>query len=122
MKGIPMNIVILHGVLSRELDVRELPSGDRVAAFDVTVRDEGLDTEVVPISWLSPTPAALDRLVTGTEVVVTGRVRRRWFRAGGATQSRTEVQASIVVPSRQARKAQQAVDDVLDEVAEWLSP
>jgi single-strand DNA-binding protein len=121
MKGIPMNIVILHGVLSREPEVRELPSGDHVATFDVTVRDEGLETDVVPISWLGASVAALDKLVAGTDVVVTGRVRRRWFRAGGATQSRTEVQASVVVPARQARKAQQAVDDALDSAAEWLS-
>ena len=116
-----MNIVILHGVLSREPDVRELPSGDHVATFDVTVRDEGLDTDVVPVAWLGASAAALDRLVAGGEVVVTGRVRRRWFRAGGATQSRTEVQATAVVPARQARKAQQAVDTALDAVSEWLS-
>ncbi len=116
-----MNIVILHGVLSREPEVRELPSGDHVATFDVTVRDEGLETDVVPVSWLGASAAALDKLMAGADVVVTGRVRRRWFRAGGATQSRTEVQATVVVPARQAKKAQQAVDGALEVAAEWLS-
>jgi single-strand DNA-binding protein len=116
-----MNIVILHGVLSREPEVRELPSGDHVTTFDVTVRDDGLDTEVVPISWLGAPSTVLDKLVAGIDVVVTGRVRRRWFRVGGATQSRTEVQATVVVPARQARRAQQAVDGALDAAAEWLS-
>ena len=48
-----MNIVLLHGVLAREPELRELPSGDHVASFDLTVRDDGHDTDVVPISWPS---------------------------------------------------------------------
>ena len=36
----------------------------------------------------------------GDEVLVTGRIRRRFFRAGGVTQSRTEVVATDVVPTR----------------------
>ena len=73
-EGNPMNIVILHGVLSREPEVRELPSGDHVATFDVTVRDEGLETDVVPVSWLGASAAALDKL--------DGRRRRRRHRSG----------------------------------------
>ena len=49
-----MNIVLLHGVLAREPELRELPSGDHVASFDLTVRDDGHDTDVVPISWPAP--------------------------------------------------------------------
>ena len=37
--------------------------------------------------------------------MVVGRVRRRFFRVGGATQSRTEVAADVVVPTRQAKRA-----------------
>ena len=33
-------------------------------------------------------------------MLVVGRVRRRFYRAGGSTQSRTEVVASAVVPLR----------------------
>ena len=50
-RGSPMNIVLLHGVLTREPDLRELPSGDHVASFDLTVRDDGYETEVVPVAW-----------------------------------------------------------------------
>jgi single-strand DNA-binding protein len=39
-----------------------------------------------------------------------GRVRRRFFRAGGTTQSRTEVVADSVVPARQAKRARAAVE------------
>ena len=38
-------------------------------------------------------------------VVVVGRVRRRFFRAGGATASRTEVVADRVVPARQRARS-----------------
>ena len=81
----------------REPELRELPSGDHVASFDLTVRDDGHDTDVVPISWHGAPVTVLDKLEPGGELIVTGRVRRRFFRAGGATQSRTEVVATAVV-------------------------
>jgi single-strand DNA-binding protein len=115
-----MNIVLLHGVLTREPDVRELPSGDHVASFDVTVRDDGYDTEVVPVAWPSAPLGSVDRLEAGSDVVVTGRVRRRFFRAGGATQSRTEVVAIAVVPSRQAKGVGRAIEASLATGDEWL--
>jgi single-strand DNA-binding protein len=116
-----MNIVLLHGVLTREPEVRELPSGDQVAAFDLTVRDDGYDTDVVPISWHEAPVHVLDKLGSGTEVVVTGRVRRRFFRAGGATQSRTEVVATAVVPTRQAKQVDRALEAALANGEEWLA-
>ena len=61
-----------------------------------------------------------DREVTvtaGDEVMVAGRVQRRFFRAGGSTQSRTEVVAAELVPARRTRstaRVQRAVLDALD--------
>ena len=115
-----MNIVLLHGVLAREPDVRELPSGDHVASFDLTVRDDGYETEVVPVTWPSAPLGSVDKLEPGSDLIVTGRVRRRFFRAGGATQSRTEVVASAVLPSRQAKAAHRAIDAALATEEEWL--
>jgi single-strand DNA-binding protein len=40
---------------------------------------------------------------------VVGRVRRRFFRAGGTTQSRTEVVADTVVPATQAKRVEAAL-------------
>ena len=116
-----MNVVLLQGVLSREPDIRSLPSGDQVASFDLTVRDEGCETDVVPVSWHDAPASALDKLEVGSDVVVTGRVRRRFFRAGGATQSRTEVVAAAVVPSRQTRGVQKALELALSTGDEWLA-
>ena len=50
-----------------------------------------------------------DPVEPGAEVVVSGRVRRRFFRAGGVTQSRTEVVADAVVATRQAKRARSLV-------------
>ena len=115
-----MNIVLLHGLLTREPEVRSLPSGDEVTTFDLTVRDDGHETEVVPISWHSAPANVIDKLEPGSEVVVTGRVRRRFFRAGGSTQSRTEVVATTVVPARQSRGVDKALEAALATGDEWL--
>ena len=45
-----------------------------------------------------------------------GRTRRRFFRVGGATQSRTEVVASVALPTRRAAAARKAVASALAEV------
>jgi len=115
-----MNIVLLHGLLTREPEVRSLPSGDEVTSFDLTVRDEGYETEVVPISWHAAPANVIDKLEPGSEVIVTGRVRRRFFRAGGMTQSRTEVSATSVVPARQSRGVDKAIQAALATGEGWL--
>ena len=65
--------------------------------------------ETAPIAWPNP-PARAFKLDVGQEVMVLGRVRRRFFRAGGSTQSRTEVVAEEVLTSRQARKVEDLID------------
>jgi hypothetical protein len=47
---------------------------------------------------------------------VTGRVRRRFYRAGGATRSRTEVVADAVVAAADGRRVRRAVDAALRSV------
>ncbi len=64
--------------------------------LDVTVRSDEGPAESVPVAWFEA-PAAADGGTVGDEVVVVGRVRRRFFRAGGATASRTEVVATTVL-------------------------
>jgi single-strand DNA-binding protein len=89
------NVALLAGELSGEPRRRELPSGSVLVEFDVTTRGDS-GTGSVPIAWFDPGSAA-DGLAAGSGVVVAGHVRRRFFRAGGVTQSRTEVVASRVV-------------------------
>ena len=61
-------------------------------------------------------PTGVLRLEEGDAVVVTGRVRRRFFRAGGATASRTEVVADAVWPAHHRARVTRAVDRALEEV------
>ena len=86
--------------------------GDRIVGFDLTVRPEGAPPDTVPIRWESPLAWAMS-LAVGEEVLVTGRVRRRFFRAGGGTQSRTEVLAEVVVRVKAGRRGRRAVDDAV---------
>jgi single-strand DNA-binding protein len=109
-----MNVVILNGVLSRPAELRVLPSGDTLVAYEVTTRDEQGRADTVPVTWATAQGKGI--FDAGEAVVVTGRVRRRYFRAGGATQSRTEVVADAVVRAAEARRAQRAMDKAVAAV------
>lgn len=54
--------------------------------------------------WPEAPAAVLDH-ATGDAVVVLGRVRRRFFRTGGATASRTELVAERVAAAGERRRA-----------------
>ena len=111
-----MNLAVVRGRLSSAPQERTLPSGDRMVSLEVSVDRRGdQKTETVPVSW-PDAPARATELEPGTAVLVLGRVRRRFFRAGGFTQSRTEVVAESVVPARQAKK----VAAVLEKAAQQL--
>jgi single-strand DNA-binding protein len=102
-----LNVVVLRGVLSSPPRVRELPSGDALTLLEVTTRGAAeASTAPVVVPEADATIAALD---TGAEVVVVGRVARRYFRAGGVTQSRTEVVAELVVQASKRRAVERAV-------------
>ncbi len=113
------NLSIIVGVLSRGPDRRVLPSGDEVLSLELTIRPPGGAAESVPASWPSA-PAAAAGWAVGEELLVIGRVRRRFFRAGGATQSRTEVVVTVAVPTRRAATAGRAVGAALDTLAARL--
>jgi single-stranded DNA-binding protein len=103
-----MNLVTLLGRLSRPAEQRLLPSGDRLVALEVTLSGpEGKD-ETVPVVWFDA-PASVGILDAGRPVLVVGRVRRRFYRANGTTQSRTEVVAETVVPTSQAKRVTAAL-------------
>lgn len=104
------NLVVLRGTLVADPRLRELPSGRVLSQFDVTTRD-GTGTQSVPVAWFEPPKAGVPA-VAGDDVVVIGSVRRRFFRIGGATQSRTEVVAEQVIPARRRRQVDRSLDVV----------
>lgn len=110
----PLNLVVLQGTLSSPPRQRELPSGDTLTLLEVTTRLADA-TATVPVVVVAA-DAQVTTLRAGDDVVVVGRVTRRYYRAGGVTQSRTEVVAERVV--RPARR--QAVDRALKRAAELL--
>jgi single-strand DNA-binding protein len=112
-----INLVVLDGVLARPAQDVQLPSGSRLLSMEVTVRRDEGPAEPVPVAWFDP-PAWATALDSGTGVVVFGRVRRRFFRAGGVTQSRTEVVATKVARTSAVGK----VAAILAEAAAVLDP
>ena len=83
-----MNFVMLTGHLSSEPTVRELASGSVLVSYELTTKVD--DTSVsVPLVWFDPPKKVA--VGVGDEISAVGTVRRRFYRAGGATQSRTEV-------------------------------
>jgi single-stranded DNA-binding protein len=111
-RGNSMNIAILTGTLAAGPRVTELPNGSTVHNFELkTVNDD--DRHDVPVAWHDPRrPPTLRE---GDAVVVVGAVRRRWFRAGAGSQSRTEVLASSVARDGSAG-ATRAIRSALNDV------
>jgi hypothetical protein len=54
-----------------------------------------------PAGWV-------EELEPGDEIVVVGRVRRRFFRAGGATASRVELEADVLARASDKRRVRVA--------------
>jgi single-strand DNA-binding protein len=110
-----MNVVVLQGVVASPLVVRELAGGDVAVSFDITTRHQGSSC-TVPASWISP--ATIPTWSVGDELTVVGTVRRRFFRAGGGTQSRTEVLVGDVAST--SKRA--AVRKLIDQATRQLGP
>ena len=115
------NIAILVGRLARPAEERTLPSGDRVATLEVLV--EGVDgqrSETVPVSWFNPSTDIVV-LAAGTELVIVGSVRRRFFRSGGLTQSRTDLTAVHVLDLSRRAAVKRVLEAAAAEVAALLT-
>ena len=72
----------------------------------------------MPVAVWSPA-AWVETLEAGDEIVVVGSVRRRFFRAGGATASRVEVEAEAIARARDRRRLaalRKRVDQLLGEL------
>ena len=100
-----MNIVVLSGAIIAEPEPRALADGSCRWSFDLATdaptAQGGVERIVVPVVWSgAQLPPGCG---SGADVGVVGRVRRRFFRSGGATVSRTEVVALGLVASTRRR-------------------
>jgi single-strand DNA-binding protein len=108
-----LDVAVLIGRLSCDPVVTELPSGSVLHRYEVTARHDA-GTDSVPVAWFDPKRAP--KLVAGDRVTVVGRVRRRFFRAGGATRSATEVLATSVTRTGRNLRAVAALEEALAAV------
>ena len=97
-----LNLAVVRGTVSSPPDVRVLPSETKLVQLQVTTRlvDETLS---MPVSCFDPV-AWVESLAPGDEIVIVGRIRRRFFRAGGATASRVELDATYVARAGDRRR------------------
>jgi single-strand DNA-binding protein len=103
------NIVLLRGTLTNDPVYRSLPSGGTVTQLELTTRVAGRATSVPVVVY-----GESIGVVGGDAVVVTGHVSRRFFRAGGVTQSRTEVVAVEVIKATRKRTIERVVEGLVD--------
>jgi single-strand DNA-binding protein len=96
-----VNEVRLLGRLAADPRLRELPSGDTVWNLRVVVERRVLPGKDKPRQrvdslecavWAGRLKKQVEKWEAGDVVEVDGALRRRFFRAGGATASRVEVE------------------------------
>jgi single-strand DNA-binding protein len=101
--AVEANEVRLVGRLAADPQLRELPSGDTVWNLRVVVERPLLPGKEKPRQrvdslecavWGGRLKKSVEGWSAGDLVEVSGALRRRFFRAGGATASRVEVELS----------------------------
>lgn len=110
-----LNLAVVVGHVAGAIDRRSLPSGTEVLSLSVTVRSEASTTASVPVSWFDPPERA--SFAEGDHVLVVGRVTRRFYRAGGAMASRTDVEAESITPLRRKATVTKLFDRVIEQLA-----
>lgn len=104
--GVSINQVVIAGNLTRDPELRSLPSGQNVASFSIAVnrhfqKDGGEKVEEVSyvkiVAWAKLAEICNEYLKKGSPVLVSGRIQSRsWEAEDGSKRSATEVVASNV--------------------------
>jgi single-strand DNA-binding protein len=106
-----VNLGALCGPCSTVPELRVLESGTRLASLAVRC-PAGAHAEdratSVPITVWDP-PAWLDTLEAGEEIVVVGRLRRRFYQRPGGVGSRVDVEAEYIARARDRRRIDTAL-------------
>ncbi len=108
-----VNDVRLVGALTAPAEAKELPSGDQLVTFRVSVPrapttpssgQRGASVDSVPCTaWTARVRRSATTWRVGDVIEVTGAVRCRFYQAGGATRSRVEVEVTSAKVIRRAR-------------------
>jgi single-strand DNA-binding protein len=114
-----VNLAVVRGVCSSPAEVRMLASGATLVVLQVTTRAGAEHAVSVPVVAWDPAASIAD-LDVGDEIVAVGRVRRRFYRAGGATASRVEIDATHIVPAKNRRRVRAVVRRAVDALDDLL--
>ena len=105
----PDNHVFLRGRLADAAEFRDLPSGDVLAVFRVTVaRPPGGRARVDSIECTATKPKAhktLSRASAGADLEVAGSLHRRFWRTPSGVASRYAVEVETVRLTKPGRRA-----------------
>jgi single-strand DNA-binding protein len=103
------NYVFLRGRLAAAVEYRDLPSGDTLAVFRVTVARPSADRARVDsiecASVRAKVRRSLARAEPGDEVEVSGALHRRFWRTPSGPASRYAVDVATVRVNRSGRRA-----------------
>ena len=103
-QSITINLAVVRGVASASPEVRQLPSGSRLATFALRTHALAPPATSVPVAVWDP-PAWLEAVAEGDELIVAGCLRRRFYRsATGDLAARVELEAAVVGRGSDARK------------------
>jgi single-strand DNA-binding protein len=93
---VTVNVVVLAGTIAAEPVERQLPSGDQVTEFRVSVPEAGKRLLPLPVTaWHKAVgKRALKEIAKGDDVLVYGTLARRFYRSGAGARSLTEVIAT----------------------------
>jgi single-strand DNA-binding protein len=102
------NYVFLRGRLATAVEYRDLPSGDALALFRITVSRPSADRARVDsiecASVRAKVHRSLDRVEPGDEVEVSGALHRRFWRTPTGPASRYAVDVETVRINRAGRR------------------
>jgi hypothetical protein len=102
-------LTVLFGEVVSAAVVRDV-AGARVAELDVRARAVSGRAVAVSVVFADTDVDTVELVVPGDTVMVVGTTRRRFFRSGGATVSRTEVEATQVAINPDRRRRRRLVD------------
>lgn len=114
------NLAFVAGEMVTDPERRTLPGGTELISFSLTVRRDGHATTSVPIVWYDP-PKRVDRWKPGAQIAAVGPVVRRFYRAGGVTASRTEVNVERAELVSSSSRVHKLLAGYVDQVAQVTS-
>ncbi len=104
-----LNLVVVRGECSGPPELRELESGRRLASLSVRAPGPDGRATSVPVTVWEPA-GWVEELAEGSDVIVVGAVRRRFFRSAvGGAATRVDVEAVFIGRAGQRRQLDAAL-------------